>query len=178
MAPRRGWMVALVGPESNVTWTGTFGGVLVPRAVAGGLLGWAELRRLSGAPTRPCRSGGTRPGAGRAGATGWSWLRPIAPSCMHTATACLPRSAKPTRQCRTRGSGRGAGLAGSATTVRVWPPTGPGRVAERGRLRHRAVPDSASTRLGAVRLQRSTGRHGTRPRECRPAVLEPEPGPS
>jgi hypothetical protein len=44
----RGWMMAIAGPESTVTWAGTFGGVLVPAAVVGGLLGWAEARRLAG----------------------------------------------------------------------------------------------------------------------------------
>lgn len=47
----RGWMVALAGDESQVTWTGTFGGVLAPGAVVGGLLGWAEMRRRQGAAT-------------------------------------------------------------------------------------------------------------------------------
>ena len=49
----RGWMIALAGPESTLTWTGTLGGVLLPGTAVGGLLGWAELRRRSGAPTSP-----------------------------------------------------------------------------------------------------------------------------
>ena len=46
----RGWMTAIAGPESTVTWAGTFGGVLVPAAVVGGMLGWAEARRRAGRP--------------------------------------------------------------------------------------------------------------------------------
>ncbi len=46
----RGWMTAIAGPESTVTWTGTFGGVLVPATVVGGLLGWAEARHRAGRP--------------------------------------------------------------------------------------------------------------------------------
>lgn len=46
----RGWMAAAAGPESTVTWAGTFGGVLAPGAVVGGLLGWAEWRRRAGRP--------------------------------------------------------------------------------------------------------------------------------
>jgi hypothetical protein len=46
----RGWMMAIAGPESTVTWAGTFGGVLAPAAVVGGLLGWAEARRRAGRP--------------------------------------------------------------------------------------------------------------------------------
>lgn len=44
----RGWMTAIAGPESTVTWAGTVGGVLAPGAVVGGLLGWAEARRRAG----------------------------------------------------------------------------------------------------------------------------------
>jgi hypothetical protein len=46
----RGWMTALAGPESTVTWTGTVGGVLLPGTVVGGLLGWAQARRRAGSP--------------------------------------------------------------------------------------------------------------------------------
>lgn len=44
----RGWMAAIAGPESTVTAAGTFGGVLAPATVVGGLLGWAEARRRAG----------------------------------------------------------------------------------------------------------------------------------
>jgi len=49
-------MVELAGPESTISWWGTFGAILVPGAIAGGLLGWAEAIR---------RAGGRR---------GWRWL--------------------------------------------------------------------------------------------------------
>ena len=41
------------GAESSVDWTGTFGFVLLPGAVIGGLLGWAEYARRTG--VRPGR---------------------------------------------------------------------------------------------------------------------------
>lgn len=44
----RGWMTAIAGPQSTVTWAGTVCGVLAPAAVVGGLLGWAEARRRAG----------------------------------------------------------------------------------------------------------------------------------
>lgn len=47
----RGYMVELAGPASTFDWWGTFGGLILPGAVAGGLLGWAEaLRRTGGRP--------------------------------------------------------------------------------------------------------------------------------
>lgn len=49
----RSWMVQLVD-ESAFTWVGTYAGLLVPAAVVGGLLGWAELLRRSG-PSRALR---------------------------------------------------------------------------------------------------------------------------
>jgi MFS family permease len=41
-------MVELAGHESVFTWGGTFGALLVPGALTGGLLGWAEYRRRTG----------------------------------------------------------------------------------------------------------------------------------
>ncbi|PZF79750.1 hypothetical protein [Jiangella anatolica] len=42
----RGWMIQLAGDDSRFTWSGTFLCLLLPGAVVGGLLGWAEhLRR-------------------------------------------------------------------------------------------------------------------------------------
>ena len=47
----RGFMTAVAGPASEVGWAGTWGYVLLPGALAGGLLGWAEhLRRTGGRP--------------------------------------------------------------------------------------------------------------------------------
>jgi hypothetical protein len=45
----RGFMVEVAGPESTVHWEATFGGILLPGVIVGGLLGWAEhLRRTGG----------------------------------------------------------------------------------------------------------------------------------
>jgi hypothetical protein len=52
----RGYMAELAGPTSTISWWGTFGAILLPGAIAGGLLGWAEALR---------RAGGRR---------GWRWL--------------------------------------------------------------------------------------------------------
>ena len=46
----RGFMATVAGPESEVTWIGTFGFLLRPSAVVGGLLGYAEHRRRLGRP--------------------------------------------------------------------------------------------------------------------------------
>jgi hypothetical protein len=64
-------MVELVGPESTFTWWGTFGAILLPGAVAGGLLGWAEALR---------RAGGRR---------GWRWLA-LAPLAFAVAPLFMP----------------------------------------------------------------------------------------
>jgi hypothetical protein len=47
-ASLRGYMAQLAGPESEVTWLGTFGGVILPGAVVGALLGWARHCRGAG----------------------------------------------------------------------------------------------------------------------------------
>jgi hypothetical protein len=45
----RGAMAALAGPDSTVSWAGTFAWILLPGAAVGVLLGWAEhLRRAGG----------------------------------------------------------------------------------------------------------------------------------
>lgn len=49
-AALRAYMVELVGEESTFTWAGTFGALLLPGAVTGGVLGWAYQRRRSGNP--------------------------------------------------------------------------------------------------------------------------------
>jgi MFS family permease len=51
-ASLRGWMIQLVGPESTVTWSGTFGALLAPTALVGALFGWAEHLRLTGGHPR------------------------------------------------------------------------------------------------------------------------------
>ncbi|NIH80235.1 hypothetical protein [Amycolatopsis viridis] len=48
-AALRGVMAEVSGPDSTVTWYGTFGQILLPGAVTGALLAWAEhLRRTGG----------------------------------------------------------------------------------------------------------------------------------
>ena len=44
----RGYMAALAGPKSQISWYGTFVGLLLPAILVGGLYGWAEHRRRSG----------------------------------------------------------------------------------------------------------------------------------
>ena len=52
----RGFMAELAGPDSTISWYGTFAQILLPGLIAGVLLGWAEHIR---------RTGGRR---------GWRWL--------------------------------------------------------------------------------------------------------
>jgi len=52
----RGYMAVIAGPETDASWTGTFGGILLPGLVTGALLGWAEHLRVTG------------------GRRGWRWL--------------------------------------------------------------------------------------------------------
>ncbi|MET4637300.1 hypothetical protein [Mycetocola sp. 2940] len=51
-ASLRGFMVEIAGSESQFRWLRTFGGILIPSTVAGGLIGWAEVRRRAGRPVR------------------------------------------------------------------------------------------------------------------------------
>jgi hypothetical protein len=52
-AALRGFMSEAAGQESSFSWIGTFGAILLPGAVVGGLLGRAEhLRRTGGRPGR------------------------------------------------------------------------------------------------------------------------------
>lgn len=54
-AALRGFMATVAGPESVVTWLGTFGFILLASAVVGGLLGYAEHRRRTDRPGRRLR---------------------------------------------------------------------------------------------------------------------------
>lgn len=49
----RAYMVELAGPTSEVSWSGTIVGILLPGVVTGGLLGWTEHLRRSGAGRVP-----------------------------------------------------------------------------------------------------------------------------
>ncbi|GAA4887336.1 hypothetical protein [Actinomycetospora straminea] len=51
-AALRGFMATVAGAESEVSWLGTFGFILLTSAVVGGLLGYAEHRRRLGRPRR------------------------------------------------------------------------------------------------------------------------------
>jgi hypothetical protein len=64
-------MVELVGDGSTFSWGATFGAILLPGAVTGGLLGWAEHLRQSGPPRR------------------WRWLA-LAPLTLAVAPLLLP----------------------------------------------------------------------------------------
>jgi hypothetical protein len=44
----RGMMAQVAGDDSSVSWDLTFGWLLLPGAIVGGLLGWAEHRRVKG----------------------------------------------------------------------------------------------------------------------------------
>ena len=67
----RAYMVELAGPASTFDWWGTFGAILLPGAIVGGLLGWAEALR---------RAGGRR---------GWRWLA-LAPLAFAVAPMFMP----------------------------------------------------------------------------------------
>ena len=67
----RAYMVELVAFASRFDWLGTFGAILLPGAVVGGLLGWAESLRRSG------------------GARGWRWLA-LAPLAFAVAPLLRP----------------------------------------------------------------------------------------
>ena len=70
----RAYMVELVGIASRFDWVGTFATILLPGAVAGALLGWAESLRRSG------------------GARGWRWLA-LAPLAFAVAPLLRPGAA-------------------------------------------------------------------------------------
>jgi hypothetical protein len=70
-AALRAYMVELVGDGSTFSWGGTFGALLLPGAVTGGLLGWAEHLRRSGPPRR------------------WRWLA-LAPLALAVAPMLMP----------------------------------------------------------------------------------------
>ena len=67
----RAYMVELAGSASSFEWWGTFGAILLPGAVVGALLGWAEAVRSRG------------------GARGWRWLA-LAPLAFAIAPMLMP----------------------------------------------------------------------------------------
>ncbi|WP_112237668.1 hypothetical protein [Kribbella monticola] len=48
----RGFMTQVAGPDSAVSWSGTFGWILLPGVLIGVLLGWAEHIRRTGGERR------------------------------------------------------------------------------------------------------------------------------
>ncbi|GAA0944943.1 hypothetical protein GCM10009554_39450 [Kribbella koreensis] len=48
----RGFMAQVAGPDSSVSWSGTFGWILLPGALIGVLLGWSEHIRRTGGERR------------------------------------------------------------------------------------------------------------------------------
>src|SRR5918995_4074992 len=48
----RAYMSELAGPASKIDWFGTFGAIVVPGAIVGGLLGWAHAIRMRGGRPR------------------------------------------------------------------------------------------------------------------------------
>ena len=51
-AALRGVMAEVAGPDSSVSWYGTFGQILLPGVVTGALLAWAEHQRRTGGRRR------------------------------------------------------------------------------------------------------------------------------
>ena len=52
-AALRGWMIQLAGDDADVKWAGTFVWILLPGAIIGALLAWAEHRRSTGSLPPP-----------------------------------------------------------------------------------------------------------------------------
>ncbi|HEX5858248.1 MAG TPA: hypothetical protein VFY91_09085 [Microbacterium sp.] len=69
----RAYMSELAGAASQIDWFGTFGAIVVPGAIVGGLLGWAHAIRLRG------------------GRRGWRWLA-IAPLLFAIAPMLMPEA--------------------------------------------------------------------------------------
>ncbi|MGC5169622.1 hypothetical protein ACLQ2Q_03115 [Microbacterium sp. DT81.1] len=67
----RAYMSELAGPASKIDWFGTFGAIVLPGAIVGGLLGWAHALRMRG------------------GRPGWRWLA-LAPLLFAVAPMFLP----------------------------------------------------------------------------------------
>ena len=130
----RSYMVELAGPASTFTWWGTFGAILLPGAVAGALLGWAEALR---------RAGGRR---------GWRWLAlaplafAIAPMFMPGAIAALLTE----------------GLGGGAIAVSLMGMGGGYALSRRGPLWARLLCGLVSAALAAALILTGPGIAGTR----------------
>lgn len=129
----RGYMVELAGPASSVGWWGTFGALLLPGAIAGGLLGWAEALR---------RTGGRR---------GWRWLA-LAPLTFAIAPMLMPGAITTLLT---------QGLGGGAIAVPLMALGGGYAISRRGPLWSRLVSGLISAALIAALALAGPGIAGT-----------------
>jgi hypothetical protein len=98
----RGFMAELAGSGSTISWYGTFGQVLMPGAIVGALLGWAEsIRRTGGRP-------------------GWRWLA-AAPSAFTLAVFISPDVIRAVLNGQPILSGRIGGGATARSLCSAWP---------------------------------------------------------
>ena len=144
----RSYMVELAGPASTFSWWGTFGSLLLPGAVAGGLLGWAEALR---------RAGGRR---------GWRWLA-LAPLAFAIAPLFMPGAITALLT---------QGLGGGAIAVALMGIGGGYAISRRGPLWARLVCGLVSAALAAALALTGPGIAGpslafTEPRGAWVAVL-------
>jgi hypothetical protein len=144
----RGYMVELAGPASTFDWWGTFGAILLPGALVGGLLGWAEALR---------RTGGRR---------GWRWLA-LAPLAFAVAPLLMPGAI---------GALLTEGLGGGAIAVALMAIGGGYALSRRGPLWARLACGLVSAALAAALALAGPGIAGpalavTEPRGAWVAVL-------
>jgi hypothetical protein len=130
----RSYMVELVGPASTFSWWGTFGAILLPGAIAGGLLGWAEALR---------RAGGRR---------GWRWLA-LAPLALAIAPLIMPGAVAALLT---------EGLGGGAIAVSLMGIGGGYALSRRGPLWARLVCGLVSAALAAALVLAGPGIAGAR----------------
>ncbi|WP_332762624.1 hypothetical protein [Pseudarthrobacter sp.] len=144
----RAYMVELAGPASTFGWWGTFGAIILPGAITGGLLGWAEALR---------RTGGRR---------GWRWLA-LAPLAFAVAPMLMPGAIAALLT---------QGLGGGAIAVALMAVGGGYAISRRGPLWSRLVSGLVSAALLAALALAGPGIAGpglalTEPRGAWVAVL-------
>ena len=120
-AGMRGFMAQIVQGDSSVSWSGTFGYILLPGLLVGLLLGWAEHLRRTGGERR------------------WRWLA-LSPVLF----AAVVFSEGPLGVLGIFEDGLGGGAIGRTALrhgrrvrdLRTWPPLGPTRLRRAGPDRH------------------------------------------